>query len=110
MGGKLPFVALDLMDMESEPADDSKPLRGLFVEVLRMMFFVCCLLIPSRFIVLAALTGRTIFPAKYNRTYVTWTDGSFWFVVSVVAWLLMWGILAYISFRCWQRVMKLLKV
>jgi len=95
--------------MDSEPVDDSKPLRGPFVETLRMMLFVGCLMIPSWFIVLAALTGQTLFPAKYNRTYVTLTDNPFWFVVSVAAWFVMWGILAYVSFRCWQRVMKVLK-
>jgi hypothetical protein len=79
------------------------------VEALRTILFAAFLLIPSRFVLIAALTGRTIFPAKYNRTYVTAAAHPVWFAVSVAAWLLMGAILAYISFRCWQRFVMALR-
>lgn len=89
--------------MKPTPSNISKPVRSPVVEALRTLLFVAFLLIPSRFIVTAALTGRTIFPAKYNRIYVTAVADPVWFAASVAAWLLMWAVLAYISFRCWQR-------
>lgn len=94
--------------MKSSPPSTAKVLRSPLVEALRTLLFVAFLLIPSRFVVIAALTGRTILPIKYNRTYVTAAAHPVWFAASVAAWLLIGAILAYMSWRCWQRfVMEL---
>ncbi len=96
--------------MKSSLLDTSKrPLRSPVVEALRTLFFVGLLLVPLRFIAIAVLTGRTIFPAKYNRTLVTAAADPVWFAASVLAWLLMAALLAYISLRCWQRLVMALK-
>jgi hypothetical protein len=71
--------------------------------------FRCLPFIPLRFVVIAALTGRTIFPAKYNRTLVTAAADPVWFAASVAAWLMMAALLAYISFRCCQRFVMTLQ-
>lgn len=85
------------------PSGTSKPIRSPVVEALRTLLFFVFLLIPSRFIVAAAFTGRTIFPAKYNRIYVTAATDPVWFAASIAAWLLMWALMAYVFIRCWRR-------
>jgi hypothetical protein len=89
--------------MVSLRSANEKPLRSAIVEALRAVFFTVFLGGCGYELVAALVTGRTIFPVRENDVYVTLARQPAWYAASVVAWLLMFGFMAYASLRCWIR-------
>jgi len=85
-----------------------KPLRSPAIEALRSLFFTAFVVLAGSEIVGALVSGRTIFPARWNDIYVALAEEPGWFLVSLLAWLLMFGFLAYVAFQCWRRFFRAL--
>ena len=82
---------------------DSKPLRSPFVEALRTLFFASFFAVSSGFLILSLWTGRTMFPARWNDIYVTASGDTGWFIASMIGWLLICWLFAWLTYRCGKR-------
>jgi hypothetical protein len=95
--------------MNTTRSGEQKPLRSPAIEALRTLFFTAFLLLIGGEIATALISGRAIFPMRWNDIYVTIAEQPGWFSASVVAWLLMFGLLAYVSLQCWRRFLRALR-
>lgn len=99
MDGKLrPSVSMDI-----EPYVRRKPLRSWKVEALRAIFFTGFAGIPFAFIAKSLATGRTIFPVRYNRTYVSISEHPIWYLLSLAAWVAMFWLMGWVMVLGWKR-------
>jgi hypothetical protein len=90
--------------MAPDAPDTSKPLKSPTFEGLRLLLFICFEALAAYQVIEAILSGRTIFPARYNRVVVTASADPGWFIASLIAWALICGIFGYMCWRCWKRL------
>jgi len=94
--------------MSNLDVEDQKARSPLAAALGTLFLFAMCVLCGSA-VLEALLTGKTRFPARYNRTDVTWADNPGWFVASLGAWLLMTVLMAHVSIRGCKQFLGLIR-